>query len=102
MRGSSLVIRPVPLGSVSGALTHIFRAAEPRLVTGSDVPLMPHQFHDAIADKAANLGYMRQGDLPEAKGFQELTEEWITAMIANADRFADSPGGGARTEVEGK
>jgi hypothetical protein len=102
MRGSSLVIRPVPLGTVSGALTHVYRSSEPRLVTGSDTPLMPQQFHDAIADKAANLGYMRQGDLPEAKGFQDLTEEWITSMIANADRFADSTGGGARTETEAK
>jgi hypothetical protein len=99
MRGSTLVLRPCPLGSVTGALTHIYRAAEPRLTTGSDTPLMPQQFHDAIADKAANLGMMRQGDLNGAKLYGDLCAEWITAMIGNADRFADSTGGGARTET---
>jgi len=102
MRGSSLIIRPVPLGSVSGALTHVYRSAEPRLLTGSDTPLMPQQFHDAIADKAAELGMLRQGDNTGAKMYQELTEQWIQSMVDNADRFADSTGGGARTETEGK
>lgn len=101
MRGANLVIRPVPATTTTGALTHIYRAAEPRLVTGSDSPLMPQQFHDAIADKAANLCMMRQGDNNAAKMYDELTQQWITSMIEHADRFADSTGGGARTDEAG-
>lgn len=100
MRGSTLVLRPVPLGSVTGALTHIYRSAEPRLLTGTDTPLMPQQFQDAIADKATNLGMMRQGDVTEAKVWQDLTEQWIQSMLEHADRFSDSTGGGARTAGE--
>lgn len=102
LRGSTIVLRPVPLGTVVGALTHIYRSAEPRLLSGSDTPLMPQQFHDAIADRAAYLGHLRQGDNPAAKLYQETCEEWIQLMLANADRFADSVGGGARTEGESK
>lgn len=101
-RGSTLVLRPVPLATTAGALTHIYRGTEPRLLSGTDTPLMPSQFHDAIADKAANLGHLRQGDNNAAKIFQELCAEWINVMIAHADRFADSQGGGARTEGETK
>lgn len=102
LRGSTIVLRPVPLGSVSGALTHVYRSAETRLTTGSDTPLMPQQFHDAIADRATYLGHLRQNDNASAKLFQESCEEWIQLMIANGDRFADSMGGGARTEGESK
>lgn len=102
MRGGNVVLRPVPLGTVSAALTHIYRSSEPRLLTGSDTPLMPQQFHDAIADKAANLGHMRQGDLAAAKIYQELCAEWVASMRENADRFSDSTGGGAKTDAEAK
>lgn len=98
LRGSNIVLRPVPAGTVVGALTHVYRSAETRLLTGTDTPLMPQQFHDAIADRAAYLGHLRQGDNAAAKAFQESCEEWIQLMVANADRFADSVGGGARTE----
>jgi len=99
MKGSTLVLRPTPLGTVSGALTHIYRSAEPRLLTGTDTPLMPQQFHDAVADKAANLGMMRQGDLNGAKLYEELCSQWISSMVDNGDRFADSTGGGAKTDT---
>ena len=102
LRGSTLILRPVPLGTVVNALTHIYRSAEPRLLSGSDTPLMPQQFHDAIADRAAYLGHLRQGDNAAAKLYQETCEEWVQLMLANADRFADSVGGGARTEGESK
>lgn len=102
LRGSTIVLRPVPLGSVSGALTHIYRGAEPRLLSGSDTPLMPQQFHDAIADRAAYLGHLRDDNPTGAKAYGETCEEWIQLMIANADRFADSTGGGARSEGEVK
>jgi len=42
---------------------------------------------------------MRQGDLPAAKMMEETCAQWVTVMIGNADRFADSTGGGARTET---
>lgn len=102
LRGSTVVLRPVPLGSVTGALTHIYRSSEPRLLTGTDTPLMPQQFHDAIADRATYLGHLRQGDGAAAKAFQESCEEWVQLMLANADRFADSTGGGARTDEAAK
>ena len=67
MRGKNIVLRPCPLGTVANALTHVYRAAEPTLLTGSDTPLMDVQFHPAIADMAACMGYGRQGNLTEAK-----------------------------------
>lgn len=100
-RGSTLVLRPVPATTVSGALTHIYRGVEPRLTGGSDTPLMPSQFHDAIADRAAYLANMRQGDLETAKGYSVLAAEWIEKMIDHSDRFSDSQGGGARINAAG-
>lgn len=100
LRGSTLILRPTPLGTVANALTHIYRSSEPRLLTGTDTPLMPSQFHDGIADKAAQMGMLRQGDIQGAKGYETTCEQWISLMVAHADRFSDSTGGGARTEGE--
>lgn len=96
-KGSTIVLRPVP-NSGATALTHIYRGTEPRLVTGSDTPLMPSQFHDVIADFACYFSMLRQGDLNGAAKWQESGEAWVTLMIESADRYADSVGGGARTE----
>lgn len=97
-KGSKIVLRPVP-ASGGATLTHIFRGTEPRLLTGSDSPLMPSQFHDAIADWACYFSGLRQGDLPAAERWQQSGEAWIGLMIESADRYADSVGGGARTEA---
>lgn len=96
-RGSTIILRPVP-DAGGQSLTHIFRSSEPRLLTGTDTPLMPSQFHDAIADWACYFSHLRQGDLNGAGKWQESGEAWIQLMIASADRYADSVGGGARTE----
>lgn len=95
-RGSTLILRPVPVGVQT--LTHVYRGVEPRLTSGSDTPLMPSQFHDVIADRATQVSHLRQGDLNTAKAFQAVAEEGVQAMIAHSDRYADSEGGGARTE----
>lgn len=97
-RGSDIVVRPTPLSTSVDALTHIYRGTEPRLAVGSDTPLMPEQFHDAVADWACYFSQLRQGDLNDAKAWQASGEAWVQLMIESADRYADSVGGGAKTE----
>lgn len=97
-KGSQIVLRPVPSTGAT-SLTHIYRGTEERLLTGSDTPLMPDQFQDAIADWACYFGQLRQGDLADATKWQESGDRWLTIMVESADRYADSVGGGARSET---
>lgn len=91
-RGASLVLRPVPSSSFS--LTHVYVGTETRLVSGSDLPTMPQQWHDSIADYAAALGYLRAGDTTRAEPFFAAAERWVAQMRDRAARSADSDGGG--------
>lgn len=95
--GSSVTLRPVPNGSFS--LTHIYRGTETRLTTGTDVPSCPVQFHDAIADAAAMFAYKREGQLDQAKSWEDSANTWLATMKEEAYRYSDSTGGGEPPEA---
>jgi len=81
--GTSLVLRPVPSGTVSVA--HRYLRVEAELVVDTDEPLMPAQFHHAIAEMAAALVCRRRGDGREAN-FMAAYGAWRTRMIADHHR----------------
>lgn len=92
--GDQLRVRPVPTGTTP-TMTHLYIRTQPDLSSGSDSPLMPANFHYAIVELAAYLGFRRIHQLPEAGGAQAAYQEWLKRMLARVERVSPSPGGGA-------
>ena len=90
--GTQIFLRPVPNGIFN--LTHRYIATEPALASGSDTPVIPTQYHDAVADYATYLAYKRVGNPNEAGVFLEEYARWIALMQRRGHRYADSRGGG--------
>lgn len=69
---------PIPNGVYS--LTHRYVKTEPDLASGSDTPLMPAQFHAAIAELATYVALKRSRD--DARGASALAayQRWLSKM----------------------
>lgn len=80
-----LVFRPIPDGVY--AITHRYYRTELTLVADTDTPLMPVEFHPAIAELATYITLRRDRNDPRAQGAFSAYETWVTKMEKRKRRY---------------
>lgn len=93
--GLVMGLRPVPDGVYALTVTAI--AGETDLTSGSDEPVMPEQYHDAIVEKAAELWFRSVHDIANAQVCNASAAEWIALMRQSQRPYT----GAGRVAVEG-
>lgn len=85
IESGELHLRPIPDGVYS--LDHRFIGMETDLSTGTDTPVMPESFHQAIVDLAAHIVLRRSSE--DARSQQALGdyERWRTKMIRHKRKY---------------
>lgn len=84
--GDTILLRPIP-NSVQ-VVTHDYVKNEALLVTDTDAPLMPSQFHYAIVAFACHLAYLRSGDVQRATAALSDYGSWKQRMLRQRRRTA--------------
>ena len=83
---SQLVLRPIPDRVMT--LTHRFYKAEPELDGDMDVPLMPAQFHPAIAELATHIVLKRSREDARSAAALESYGRWLSKMHRHRRKHA--------------
>lgn len=93
--GLAVGLRPVPDGIYTIRATVI--RGETELTAGTDLPIMPVEYHDAIVEQAAELWYRARHNLPDAQAAAGAVTEWVKTMTAGQRPYT----GAGRVTVEG-
>lgn len=64
--GEDILLRPVPNGTYT--VTHDYLIEEPALVSDTDTPIMPSQYHYAIVAFACHLAHARNNEVGSYRG----------------------------------
>lgn len=86
--GEVLRLGPTPDGVYT--VRHRYVTIEPALTAGNNTPIMPAQFHDAIAEYAAHLGCRMISEETRAQAAMVAFDRWIASM-QNDRRRSTSP-----------
>lgn len=76
--GDAVLLRAIP--DTSYTVTHYYIKREPDLTADDQSPLMPASFHDAIAEKAAEISFRRSGQTDRASVCHAAFGEWEQRM----------------------
>lgn len=93
--GLVMGLRPIPDAVYTLTISAI--QGETNLTAGSDVPIMPEQYHDAIIEKAAELWFRSVHDISNAQLANASASEWISLMRQSQRPYI----GAGRVTVEG-
>jgi hypothetical protein len=96
----TILLAPVPDGAYT--VRHDYSVSESDLVSDTDEPLLPAQFHFAVVAKAAELMHLRQRDTQRAAAQMTEYTTWLTRMRRHMARSSAPKrvrSYGARTDV---
>lgn len=94
--GSSIYVVPVPVTGTTPTLTHRYVRNEVDLSSGTDTPIVPTAYQQAIVEHAAYLAFRRAGNAQEAGAALAAYSRWVEVAKSHSNRDAASPGGGER------
>lgn len=87
-----IVVRPVPTSAL--AMKHRYIKTETDLSAGSDTPLIPAAYHQAVVSLAAHYGFRRSNQLADAGAALAEYQQWEDRMLTRGDRLSEENGGG--------
>jgi hypothetical protein len=79
-------IKVAPQPNIVYSINHVYYKTETTLVSGSDAPVLPTQFYNAIVAKAAAIGFQRANQLDAYQIEAALSGEWMTRIKRFARR----------------
>lgn len=83
--GEKLILRPTPDGVYS--ILHRYYRAEVELAGDTDTPLLPVEFHPAVAELATFIALRRDRNDPRAQGAETAYAQWVAKMEKRKRRY---------------
>lgn len=83
---TQIFLFPEPDATLADGLRLEYTQKPNALASGSDVSILPEQYHEVIVYLAASFGYTRDGELTDAKYFKSLFDQETGIAVAEMAR----------------